>query len=163
MAQHDLASQQSHMNSWRNHKNFREQCMSWAGTRHPLAWEHQAGLPFCSWFGFLLWVSSWKSSQVLGSISQAKALGHMTQVDRFDVEDVLEASGIGGVGTKKRLQCWGKGKKKSEFCLLLHLYIYILKDSAVPAERTLVLSFGTPSGQQLVNKVGVLKICEGCI
>lgn len=113
--QHDLASQQSHMNSWNNHKNFREQCIPWVGTWHPLAWEHQAGLPFCSWFGFLLWVSSWKSSQVLGSISQAKALGHMTQVDRFDVEDVLEASGIGSVGTKKRLQCWGE-KKKSEFC-----------------------------------------------
>lgn len=57
------------------------------------------------------------------------------------------------------------GKKKSEFCLLLHfyIYIYILKDSAVPAETTLVLSFGTPSGQQLVEKVGMLKICEGCI
>lgn len=56
-------------------------------------------------------------------------------------------------------------KKPSEFCLLLHFYIYIytLKDSAVPAERTSVWSFGTPSGQQLAEKVGMLKICEGCI
>lgn len=29
----------------------------------------------------------------------------MTQVERFDVEDVLEVLGIGGVGTKERLQC----------------------------------------------------------
>lgn len=47
--------------------------------------------------------------------------------------------------------------------MLLNFSIYTLKDSAVPVERTLVLSFGTPSGQQLVEKVGMLKICEGCI
>lgn len=51
----------------------------------------------------------------------------MTQVDRFDVEDVLEASGIGGVGTKKRLQCWGKGKKKkvNSVCYCIFIYIYL--------------------------------------
>lgn len=148
--------------TWSNHKNLGEQSVPWVGTWHPLAWECQAGLPFWSRFGFLLWASGWKSSQVLGGVSQAKALGHMTQVDRFDVEDMLEVSGIGSVGTKERLQCWEKKGKKSEFCLLLHLYIYPLKDSAVPAERTLVLSSGTPSGQQLVDKVGTLKTCEGC-
>lgn len=45
------------------------------------------------------------SSQVLGGISQPKALGHVTQVERFDVEDVLEVPGIDGIGTKERLQC----------------------------------------------------------
>lgn len=58
-----------------------------------------------------------------------------------------------------------RGRKNNrEFCLLLHLYIYIkiLEDSAVPAGRTLVWSFGTPSGQQLAEKVGMLKPCEGC-
>lgn len=29
----------------------------------------------------------------------------MTQVERSDVEDVLDVPGIGGIGTKKRLQC----------------------------------------------------------
>lgn len=150
--------------TWSNHKNTGEQSVPRIDTWHPLAWECQAGLPFWSQFGFLLWASAWKSSQVLGGIPQAKALGHVTQVDRFDVEDMLEVSGIGSVGTNERLQCWEKKKrkKKSEFCLLLHLYIYTLKDSAVPAERTSVLSSGTPSGQQLVDKVGMLKTCEGC-
>lgn len=128
------------------------------------AQKHQFGLPFWSWFGFLLWACSWKSSQVLWGISQAKALGQMTQVERFDMEDVLEVPGIGGIGTKERLQCWGEEKKKvNSVCYCIFIYIYILKDSAVPAETTLVLSFGTPSGQQLVEKVGMLKICEGCI
>lgn len=57
----------------------------------------------------------------------------------------------------------GGKKKKSILFTTAFFYIHILKDSAVPAERTLVLSFGTPSGQQLVEKVGMLKICEGCI
>lgn len=74
-------------------------------TRCSLAQEHQTDLPFWCWFGFPLGAGSWKSSQVLGGVSQPKALGHMTQVERFDVEDVLEFLGIGGVGTKERLQC----------------------------------------------------------
>lgn len=57
----------------------------------------------------------------------------------------------------------GGKKKVNSVCYCIFIYIYILKDSAVPAETTLVLSFGTPSGQQLVEKVGMLKICEGCI
>lgn len=72
---------------------------------YSLAQVHHVGLPFWSWFGFLLRACSWKSGQVLGGIPQAKALGNVTQVERFDVEDVLEVPGIGGVGTKERLQC----------------------------------------------------------
>lgn len=70
-----------------------------------LAQMYQVSLPFWSSFGFLLGACSGKSSQVLGGVPQAKALGNMTQVERFDVEDVLEVPGIGGVGTKERLQC----------------------------------------------------------
>lgn len=45
------------------------------------------------------------STQAPRSISEAKALGGMSQVERTDVEDVFEMGGVGGVCPQKGLQC----------------------------------------------------------
>lgn len=44
-------------------------------------------------------------SQTLRSVSEAKALGGVAQVERADVEDVFEVSRVGGVRSQEGLQC----------------------------------------------------------
>lgn len=42
--------------------------------------------------------------QVLRCVSEAEALGGVSQVEGADVEDVFEAGGVGGVGPQEGLQ-----------------------------------------------------------
>lgn len=43
-------------------------------------------------------------AQALRSVSEAEALGGVSQVEGADVEDVLEVSGVGGVRPQEGLQ-----------------------------------------------------------
>lgn len=53
----------------------------------------------------LLAVGSGGRAQTLRGVSEAEALGRVSQVERADVEDVFELSGVGGVRPQERLQC----------------------------------------------------------
>lgn len=44
------------------------------------------------------------SAQALWSVSEAKALGGVSQVEGADVEDVFEVGGVGGVRPQEGLQ-----------------------------------------------------------
>lgn len=43
-------------------------------------------------------------AKALRSVSQAEALGGVSQVEASDVEDVLQVGGVGGVGPQEGLQ-----------------------------------------------------------